>query len=215
MPPMFGESRRSGFSFVGCSEAGWALMGRHRNRAVFFIDGNNWFHSLREAGVPGIGTLRYPRICGKLVGSGTWHSTRYYVPDVSAMGDPRRLAAQRSFLRSLKGQDRRITVHLGRIERRPSDIHAGRELLRYLANLPVRIPRQAYQVAVDMVAMAYEDLFDRAYLLSADGDFTPAVEAVRKRGKKVFALSPASGAKLAAVVDDYIRLRADWFVGCW
>ena len=52
-------------------------------------------------------------------------------------------------------------------------------------------------IAVDMVVKAMEDEFDVAYLLSADGDFVPAVETVRKMGKKVFAASPVKGCGMA------------------
>ena len=68
--------------------------------------------------------------------------------------------------------------------------------------------------AVDMVVMAERDEFDAAYLLSADGDFTPAVEAVRLNNKKVYAVSVAVGAQLASVVNSYIRLKPDWFDDC-
>ena len=44
-------------------------------------------------------------------------------------------------------------------------------------------------LAVDLVVMAERNNFDDAYLLSADGDFTPAVEHVRSRGKRVYAVS--------------------------
>ena len=70
-------------------------------------------------------------------------------------------------------------------------------------------------LAVDMVVMAERDAFDASYLLSADGDFTPAVEAVRAHAKKVYCPSPASGAQLAAVANSFIRLPLDWFDDCY
>jgi uncharacterized LabA/DUF88 family protein len=63
--------------------------------------------------------------------------------------------------------------------------------------------------------MAERDEFDSAYILSADGDFTPAVRAVRAHNKKVYAASPARGAKLASAVNTYIPLRATWFLDCY
>ena len=148
------------------------------------------------------------------------------------------LCAQRSFLSSLSATDERITFHLGRLEQRPVDDPAANELRRYLANLSTRIHRQVYQdlnriardhqnatalvekavdvmLAVDMVVMAERNEFDAAYLLSADGDFTPAVKAVREHGQKVYAVSPAAGAELGAVVNSFIRLPRDWFDDCY
>ena len=66
-----------------------------------------------------------------------------------------------------------------------------------------------------MVVAAERDELDAAYLLSADGDFTPAVEAVRAAGKKVYAVSPAHGAQLAASADSFIRLEPGWFGDCY
>ena len=64
--------------------------------------------------------------------------------------------------------------------------------------------------------MAEHDSFDDAYVLSADGDFTPAVEHVRSQGKKVYAVSASSGARLAAAVDSFIRIAASsWFADCY
>ena len=70
-------------------------------------------------------------------------------------------------------------------------------------------------LAVDLVVWAERNCFDAAYLLSADGDFTPAVEHVRSLGKKVYAVSAATGAKLASAVDSFIRLPATWFDDCY
>jgi uncharacterized LabA/DUF88 family protein len=56
---------------------------------------------------------------------------------------------------------------------------------------------------------------DAAYLLSADGDLTPAVQEVRSLHKKVFIASAASGAQLAAVANAFIRVDASWLADCW
>jgi uncharacterized LabA/DUF88 family protein len=65
-----------------------------------------------------------------------------------------------------------------------------------------------------MVVMAERDELDSAYLLSADGDFTPAVKAVRCHGKKVYIASISYGAQLAAAANSFIRLPPDWFDTC-
>jgi len=40
-------------------------------------------------------------------------------------------------------------------------------------------------LAVDMVKSAYNDDYDAAILVTSDGDFVPAIEAVREKGKVV------------------------------
>ena len=70
-------------------------------------------------------------------------------------------------------------------------------------------------LAVDMVKLAERDQLDAAYLLSADGDYTPVVESLREAGKKVYAVSPSYGVQLAGTVDAFIRVRPDWFSDCY
>lgn len=41
------------------------------------------------------------------------------------------------------------------------------------------------RIGIDLVEGAYEDRYDRAILISSDGDLAPAVEMVTKKGKKV------------------------------
>ena len=207
------------------------------DRAIIFIDGNNWYHSLRNIGVRDLGRLDYVAMSQKLTGPRDWTGTRYYIGRVPRTGDPMLYGAQRSFLASLQNADAKITTHLGRLERRPVDDPGANALRTYLAHLQTRIDRQVYHdliqlaqshqntsamvekavdvmLAVDLVVMAERNEFDAAYLLSADGDFTPAVKAVRAHDKKVYVASPAAGAQLASVANSFIRLNPDWFDDC-
>jgi len=208
------------------------------DRAVVFIDGNNWYHAICNAGVRDRFRLDYRLISLKILGPREWMETRYYIGRVSQTGNPQLYSDQRRFVASLERTDARISVHLGRLEQRVQENDAVIELQRYLANLPGRIDAAIYRdlndivrkhrnvqvmvekavdvmLAVDLVVMAERDLFDAAYLLSADGDFTPAVEAVRRHDKKVYVVSPASGAQLARVANAFIRVPCEWFDDCY
>lgn len=207
------------------------------DRAMVFIDGNNWYHSIKNAGVEDLGRLDYGKISRKPIGPRDWTATRYSIDRVPQTDDEALYASQRRFLDSLQATDTRISAHLGRLEARPVDDLAARELLRYLATLQIRIDPSVYQdlvsigkrhrkstalvekavdvmLAVDMVVMAERGLYDAAYLLSADGDFAPAVRAIRERGLKAYAASPGAGAQLASVVNSFIRLEKGWFDDC-
>jgi len=70
-------------------------------------------------------------------------------------------------------------------------------------------------LAVDFVTLALNNQYDAAYLLTADGDYTPAVDVVRTLNKKVYAASCLSGAQLARVVNSFIHLQKDWFADCY
>jgi len=208
-------------------------------RAVIFVDGSNWYHSLKEAGITGVGQLNYAKISRKLVGpSRQWIGTRYYIGRVNQNEAARLYAEQRQFLAHLSATDPRISHHLGRLETRHYTNDVAVELKQYLAGLRTRIDIGVYQylqtlanrhvrvpvttekavdvkLAVDMVIMAERGEYDAGYLLSADGDYTPAVEAVCSLKKPIYVASPATGAQLAQVATSFIKLRREWFSDCW
>lgn len=208
------------------------------DRAVLFIDGNNWYHALKKSGVADLGRLNYRAVSEKLVGPRDWIATRYYVGRVRQEGNLSLYSAQRSFLANLQATDSRISTHLGRLEPRIVKSEAAADLREYLYSLRTRIDRQVFHdlveiarrhastqvmvekavdvmIAVDMVTMAERDELDAAYLLSADGDFTPAVRAVVATGRKVYAASPSHGAQLAAAATAFIRMDSAWFADCY
>lgn len=207
-------------------------------RGILFIDGNNWYHSLVSTGVADLSRLDYRRISEKLLGPRVWTGTRYYIGRVENRGNRRLYADQRRFLAGLEAADPRISIHLGRLEARTVKDETALRLRQYLSNLPIRIPPRVFRglldlshqygsvevmvekavdvmLAVDVVRLSERGGFDVAYLLSADGDFTPAVEAVTENRKKVFVASPAYGAQLAAAADAFIRLDRRWFSDCY
>ena len=208
------------------------------DRAVVFIDGNNWFHGLGQAGVEDRGRLCYKKISEKLLGPRQWIGTRYYIGQIDQRSNPSLYANQRSFLAGLEATDARISVHLGRIESRKSNNEAAKELRRYLSALSTRIDPTVFaelseiarrhcdaivflekavdvSLAVDLVTMAASDDYDSAYVLSADGDFTPAISFARSLNKKVYAASPLRGAQIARAVNSFIPLGKAWFGDCY
>jgi uncharacterized protein (TIGR00288 family) len=185
-----------------------------------------------------LGALDYRKLSLKLTKPRDWIETRYYVGRVLNSGNNLLYDEQRRFIERICRQDSKISTHFGRLEKRVSRNEAAEEILAYLGNLSVEIDKGVYQslieiaqrhrsaevmvekavdvmIAVDLVSMAQNDEFDVAYLLSADGDFTPAVVLVQSLGKKVFGVSAQHGAQLAAQTDTFIRIRRDWFDDCF
>jgi len=208
------------------------------DRGVVFIDGNNWFHCLKEANVEDRFQLDYSKISQKLLGPRIWIGTRYYIGRVDNRQGATVYADQRRFVANLQRTDSRITVHFGRIEPRVSQSEMAKELRQYLQSLTIKIDSSVrsdlialakkheevlvwvekavdVELAVDMVTMASRDDYDAAYLLSADGDYTAAVQFVRSRGKKVYVASLAYGAQLAKAANSFIHLKPDWFKDCY
>jgi uncharacterized LabA/DUF88 family protein len=208
------------------------------DRAVVFIDGSNWYHGLCKAGVDDRGRLDYRKISEKLISPRLWVETRYYIGQVNQKHNATLYAQQRSFLAGLTATDPRISVRLGRIEPRPASNEAATELRGYLEKVKHKLDpevvaelsgiaaRHAESVvfvekavdvslAIDFVQFAISNRYDAAYLLTADGDYTPAVQVVRDLEKKVYAASCQSGARLAGAVNSFIPLQRSWFADCY
>ena len=208
------------------------------DRALLFVDGNNWYHALKSVGVTDLGQLNYAKVSKKLILNRQWVGTRYYVGQIQQRGNTELYAAQRKYMSWLLNRDPKMSVYYGRIESRQATNEAAKELREYLGTLRIRIDPLVYKslqalakrhekseysvekavdvmLAVDMVESATRDEYDTAFLLAADGDYTPAVEAVKNKGKRVLAASVANGAELAKVVHSYIHLPSNWVNDCF
>jgi uncharacterized LabA/DUF88 family protein len=210
-------------------------------KAVVFVDGNNWYHGLRRLGFTGLGSFNYAKVSRKIMAptpSREWVATRYYVGQVQQRGTTSLYAEQRRYMAWLEARDNRISIHYGRLEERSTQNQAAVELRQYLAGMTVKIDSSVYRglseiakrhesssiivekavdvmLAVDMVVMAMKGDYDVAYILAADGDYTHAAETVKSTGKRVIAAAPQAGAQLAKVVHSYLRLQRPWLVDCF
>lgn len=210
------------------------------DRAILFVDGNNWYYALKAKGIPA-NSLNYQKLATTLVGpTRQWVETRYYVGQIKQMNTPKSetlYSEQRRFLQTLKEQG--VSCFLGRIEKRNLTNELVDDLRRYI-NTNTRflsdkaqadLRRLANQhtdsvfyvekavdvmIAVDMVSMAINDRYDAAYLLSADGDYTPVVDFIQKINKKVYAVSTEVGRQLQGALEErrFIQLAPEWFEDC-
>ena len=200
-------------------------------RSTLFIDGANWHYGLKSIGVDS-GRLDYSRMARKLLIDRELTEIRYYVGRVS--GDLQRVRRQIRFLKHLEEQG--LHVFRGRVEKNwmaPERNPVIQELREVIADSQAALPsdfveklnalclrRTPYyvekqvdvRIAVDLVGMAHRNEYDVAYLLSADGDFVPAVEEAKRFGKRVFAVSAQQGRQLAKAVDAFIPLPLEWFL---
>ena len=205
-------------------------------RAAFFVDGNDYYHSLKDANLDP-DQIDLQKVCDKLRQARERCYLGYYVGKLGA--DAPHYGLQRRYFHRLRSVG--VVVVEGRIERRPVGTVLSdkvNDTLAWLAkHVSGKMPLPLYNIlrqkvgglvesytwvekavdvhiAVDMIAMANRDEYDVAYLLSADGDFTPAALEVRRLGKCVFAASASHGNELRKAVDGYLRLKPEWFDDC-
>ena len=205
-------------------------------KALIFIDGNNFHHSMKKLGLPSL-DLHYEKFSQKLVMEREWRETRYYVGQVMNEGNKSLYKTQRKFLSSLE-KFSRVNSFLGSMKKRPnkhikpltrwlnaaprrSDISVPDEVIAELSKIAddkkTLYAEKAVDVmiATDMVSMAFEDKYDTACLLSDDGDFAPAVKKVRETDRKVFVASATPGHELKQVASKFIPLKREFFHECW
>jgi hypothetical protein len=129
-------------------------MSEPRTRAVVFIDGSNWYHSLKNSGFGGSRSLNYAKLSRKLVGTRTWIGTRFYIGRVNRREASRQFDEQRRFVSRLIATDSKITVHFGRIETRSVESPCAVELRSYLGALSIRIPAPVYRDLQQLASVA-------------------------------------------------------------
>src|SRR4030095_3113324 len=118
------------------------------DRALLFIDGNNWYHACRAEGVTDLFALDYAAVSRKLAGPRQWVGTRYYIGALKQHHPGYR--EQRQFLARIQNRDSRIQVRLGRIEERPKENELSAALLNYLATTPHNLEPQVRQQLQDL-----------------------------------------------------------------
>lgn len=137
-------------------------------RVCVFIDGSNFYHGLKKHF--GKTNIDFNKLSLTLCTSGRdLIRTYYYNAPVNKEDNEEVYKSQQRFFESLRKLPD-LQLRLGRLEHRDSGvIEKGVDI--YLA--------------VDMLRYAYNDIYDVAILISSDGDFSEAVNAVKDLGKHV------------------------------
>lgn len=170
-------------------------------RINIFIDGSNFYHGLKNhIGRTGVNFHEFSKLlCG---GNRKLIRTYYYnAPYKKDEIDDEKYKSQQKFFSGLYDTPY-LEVRLGRLEPRGNTfIEKGVDIF----------------LAVDMLKYAYDDMYDTAILVSGDGDFAEAVEAVKDRGKHVehAYFKGASTVALKKACDKYIPLDETFLSPCF
>ncbi|MCW3134323.1 MAG: NYN domain-containing protein [Methanophagales archaeon] len=169
-------------------------------RVALFIDGSNFYHGLKaNLGRTRVDFYKFATLlCGenrKLI------RIYYYNAPHKKEIDEEKYKSQQKFF-SLLERTPYLELKLGRLEPRGDTfIEKGVDIL----------------LAVDMLKYAYDDTYDTAILVSGDGDFAAAVNAVKDRGKHVehAYFKDAPSVALRKACDKYIPLDNDFISPCF
>jgi uncharacterized LabA/DUF88 family protein len=170
-------------------------------RAVFFIDGFNLYHSVKEAEkqLPSaqLKWLDLPSLCAdylhQIGGGAELASVHYFTAYAEHLRErnPERIIRHKAFVRALTA--RRVHAHISKFSRKRvwSD-----EIDRWVRAHEEKETDVA--IACEVLGMAMDDELDIAVLITGDSDFAPVAETFQRRfsNKRIlFALPFARGTK--------------------
>ncbi len=146
-------------------------------RCSVFIDGNNFYHGLRYlyGKDKSLKKLNWKKFIEFVAGKNEVIDIFYYNARLDRNQDPQKFKSQEEFFTKLRKIKNLKIVLCRLLKRRIKDSEEDYYVLK----------EDDLHLAVDLIEGAWEDKYDVAFLISGDGDFLPAVEAVRRRGKKV------------------------------
>ena len=170
-------------------------------RVCIFIDGSNFYHSLRDFSNRKVNFQNFVSLLVGTSGTQTLIRTYYYNATRIKEDNSQQYEAQQRFFDALRRLPY-FDLRLGRLVRKgPSTVIEK--------GIDVRI-------AVDMLQMAYKNIYDVAILVSGDADYVPAIEAVKDVGKhvKLACMKKSRSIALANSVDQVIDLDS-CIERCW
>lgn len=137
-------------------------------RIAIYIDGSNFYFSIKKRFNCSVDIEKF---CKKLAGKEDLVKINYYTAPVG-ISNPEMYANQQRFLEKLRKIDK-LRIIFGRLEKRKQDGNV------YFVEKATDI-----NLALDIVLDAQAGEYDEAFLISNDGDFSGAVNAVKERFSK-------------------------------
>ncbi len=142
-----------------------------KERVYVYIDGGNLYYNLKENGC-GSMNFNFKNFVKSFVEDRKLEGVRYYIGQI----------------RPKEGDEKSQALH----KHQQILFEKLKEAGFYIVRGHIRQIGKIYtekgvdvRIGIDLVEGAYEDRYDRAILISSDGDLAPAVEMVTRKGKKV------------------------------
>jgi uncharacterized LabA/DUF88 family protein len=143
-------------------------MDSKRKNIIFYIDGSNFYFSIKNTFNSKVDIEGF---CKKLICSNNLVKINYYISPVGE-SDPKRYADQQKFFEKLRKIDR-LNIIFGRLETHKKD---GKTFYIEKAT--------DINIAQDLIFDAVDNNYDKAYLISNDGDFSEVILSIIRRFNK-------------------------------
>lgn len=197
-----------------------------KERVAIFIDGSNFYHGLKAC----IGNTKvdFSKFSQLLCGGRELVRAYYYNAPVNQQAFPDIYKDQQRFFGSLKTVPY-FVLKLGRLEKRT--IKVDKEaLIKTFGEDTAKIILEKWgevittyvekgvdiDLATDMLRLAYNNAYDTAIIVTADGDFVSAVKGVKDMGKHVenANFSDGKGYYIRTACDKFIPLDKNFLKPC-
>jgi len=141
-----------------------------KKRIVIYIDGSNFYFSIKRT----FNTrIDIEKLCKELAKDNEIIKINYYIAPIEQFSNPEMYAQQQSFFEKLKEIDK-LKIIMGRLEKRKRD-----------GDIYYVEKASDVNLALDLALDAEKSVYDEAFLVSNDGDFSGAVSAAANFGKKI------------------------------
>ena len=197
-----------------------------KERVAIFIDGSNFYHGLKAC----ISNTKvdFSKFSQLLCGGRELVRAYYYNAPVNQQAFPDIYKDQQRFFGSLKTVPY-FVLKLGRLEKRT--IKVDKEaLIKTFGEDTAKLILEKWgevittyvekgvdiDLATDMLRLAYNNAYDTAIIVTADGDFVSAVKGVKDMGKHVenANFSDGKGYHIRTACDRFIPLDKNFLKSC-
>lgn len=157
-------------------------MNSKKEKVAIYIDGSNFYFSIKD-------TFNFridlEKFCKKLVQSDELVKINFYIAPVDQIENPKAYAQQQSFFERLKSI-RKLNLIFGRLEKRRKD----GEIYHIEKATDVNL-------ALDLALDAQKGEYDKAFIISNDGDFSGAVSAAVGFKRKIIYVAIGSNKSIS------------------
>jgi uncharacterized LabA/DUF88 family protein len=166
-------------------------------RVSVFIDGNNFYYSLRRIYGNNLSNFNFGKFCDFLTSGDELVNIFYYNAELDKERNFEKYKSQQKFFERLR-KIPRLNLILCNLVRR-----------RLKSEYYYVLKEDDIHLAVDLVLGACDDKYDRAVLVSGDGDFVPAVLAVRGKGRIILnaCFNKNTSVKLKKICNELVKLN--------
>lgn len=168
-----------------------------KERVFIIIDGNNFYHRLKELQLTNLSSFDYEKFAQFLIGRRLLVSKNYYI---GAIREERNNPKSKELM---IGQQKLI----GKLQKENWVIRFG----HMLKTDDYHEKGVDVQIATDLLIGAYENFYDTAILVSSDTDLIPAIKYIKHKGKKLeyvgFSHAPSLGMQKYANLSVLLRQK--------